>query len=201
MGRLLRFGFAIVSGSLGLSQAVAAPSATLRPQGEALALQHVQYQWRGQEYCWYEHGWHGAGWYRCGYAGRRGVGWGGPAGWHRWSHLSRRDSAIRRHGSGADFQQPPVPGGLGGVGSTTTNSPLLRSGGVSTGTGSGVAPLSGATSGSGSLSSGGARTTTGTSNRSLGSSSPVTSGSSGSLSGGSSSTGGTGSSTGGAGGM
>jgi hypothetical protein len=33
-------------------------------------------------YCWYDQGWKGPGWYQCGYAWRRGHGWGGPYGWH-----------------------------------------------------------------------------------------------------------------------
>ena len=40
--------------------------------------------WGGRNYCWYGNGWHGAGWYWCGYAARRGYGWGGPRGWNRW---------------------------------------------------------------------------------------------------------------------
>jgi hypothetical protein len=40
--------------------------------------------WGGQSYCWYDDGWNGAGWYQCGYAKRRGYGWGGPYGWHGW---------------------------------------------------------------------------------------------------------------------
>jgi hypothetical protein len=40
---------------------------------------------RGQNYCWYEDGWNGSGWYVCGYAGRKGYGWGGPYGWNGWA--------------------------------------------------------------------------------------------------------------------
>ncbi len=35
-------------------------------------------------YCWYENAWHGPGFYWCGYALRRGHGWGGPQGWQGW---------------------------------------------------------------------------------------------------------------------
>ena len=38
------------------------------------------YFWGGRNYCWYGGGWHGPGFYWCGYAWRRGWGWGGPAG-------------------------------------------------------------------------------------------------------------------------
>src|ERR1041385_3527195 len=34
----------------------------------------------GRRYCFYFSGWHGPGWYRCGYAFRRGLGWGGTSG-------------------------------------------------------------------------------------------------------------------------
>jgi hypothetical protein len=40
--------------------------------------------WGGRHYCWYRGGWHGAGWYWCGYAARRGYGWGGARGWNGW---------------------------------------------------------------------------------------------------------------------
>ena len=33
--------------------------------------------YRGRAYCFYPSGWHGPGWYRCGFAWRRGLGWGG----------------------------------------------------------------------------------------------------------------------------
>jgi hypothetical protein len=42
------------------------------------------YVYRGRRYCWYGRGWHGAGWYQCGYATRRGYGWGGVSGWNGW---------------------------------------------------------------------------------------------------------------------
>ena len=46
--------------------------------------------WGGHQHCWYGAGWHGPGWYWCGYAQRRGAGWGGPAGVAgkgRWAHV------------------------------------------------------------------------------------------------------------------
>lgn len=50
--------------------------------------------YEGSRYCFYFNGWHGAGWYRCGFAFRRGLGWGGEYGWNSW-----RDSGWeRRHG-------------------------------------------------------------------------------------------------------
>jgi hypothetical protein len=40
----------------------------------------------GHKHCWYADGWHGSGWYWCGYARRKGHGWGGPEGWQGWKH-------------------------------------------------------------------------------------------------------------------
>ena len=42
------------------------------------------YFWNGRRYCWYDDGWQGPGWYWCGYAWRRGFGWGGVYGWRGW---------------------------------------------------------------------------------------------------------------------
>jgi hypothetical protein len=46
---------------------------------------HV-YVHEGHRYCFYFDGWHGPGWYRCGFAFRRGLGWGGIYGWNDWSY-------------------------------------------------------------------------------------------------------------------
>ena len=48
-------------------------------------LQQAQFLWGGRNYCWYDGGWRGPGYYWCGYAWRRGYGWGGPGGWHGWA--------------------------------------------------------------------------------------------------------------------
>jgi hypothetical protein len=52
------------------------------------------YVHEGHRYCFYVNGWHGAGWYRCGFAYRRGVGWGGEYGWNSWTY----GPYERRHG-------------------------------------------------------------------------------------------------------
>jgi hypothetical protein len=44
------------------------------------------YVHEGRRYCFYFDGWHGPGWYRCGFAFRRGLGWGGVYGWNDWSY-------------------------------------------------------------------------------------------------------------------
>src|SRR5215203_5659060 len=41
---------------------------------------------QGHRYCFYFDGWHGPGWYRCGFAFRRGLGWGGVYGWRGWEY-------------------------------------------------------------------------------------------------------------------
>lgn len=54
--------------------------------GDQVSLIKTQWMWRGRNYCWYNNGWRGPGYYWCGYAFRRGFGWGGPAGWHGWAY-------------------------------------------------------------------------------------------------------------------
>jgi hypothetical protein len=44
------------------------------------------YVHEGHRYCFYFNGWHGPGWYRCGFASRRGLGWGGVYGWNSWNY-------------------------------------------------------------------------------------------------------------------
>ena len=51
-----------------------------------LVEQAAVYVYGGRRYCFYFNGWHGAGWYRCGFAFRRGLGWGGVYGWQGWGH-------------------------------------------------------------------------------------------------------------------
>jgi hypothetical protein len=72
--------------------AVASAAAAQLPQEGTLgtsaappsAIEPAQFIFGGREYCWYPDGWHGPGFYWCGYAFRRGFGWGGGAGWHGW---------------------------------------------------------------------------------------------------------------------
>ena len=67
--------------------------------GEISAVEQAQFVWGGRDYCFYPDGWHGPGWYWCGYAFRRGLGWGGPHGWHNWEHGGGRGGlGPRRHG-------------------------------------------------------------------------------------------------------
>jgi hypothetical protein len=62
-------------GSRALSDAADAISLTEKTQ---------VYFWNGRRYCFYPDGWQGPGWYWCGYAWRRGFGYGGAVGWRGW---------------------------------------------------------------------------------------------------------------------
>jgi hypothetical protein len=83
--------------------------------GNTGLLQNVQFFFGGRRYCWYWDGWHGPGWYWCGYAFRRGFGWGGPSGWHSW-RVPARGPQFRpgRPGGPAGFR-PGRPGGPGAM--------------------------------------------------------------------------------------
>jgi len=59
-------------------------------------VENAQFIYEGREHCWYDRGWHGPGWYWCGYAFRRGYGWGGPVGWRGWRHEERREERRER---------------------------------------------------------------------------------------------------------
>src|SRR5215203_505766 len=49
----------------------------------------------GRRYCFYVDAWNGAGWYRCGFAWRRGYGFGGVYGWNNW-YLPRYHARFHR---------------------------------------------------------------------------------------------------------
>lgn len=73
-------------------------------------LTHVErtaYFYGGAQYCFYAAGWHGPGFYQCGFAYRRGYGWGGPAGWRGWGGGPRRFHGRPEYG---------FYGGRGGLG-------------------------------------------------------------------------------------
>ena len=56
----------------------------VKAQPVPVVLDQVAYHSR--LYCFYSDGWRGPGWYWCGYAFRRGYGWGGPDGWRGFRH-------------------------------------------------------------------------------------------------------------------
>ena len=104
---------AAVTTTGGRSQAGVIAPLGLHEAAEALRLtETVQFTWKGRRYCWYNGGWRGGGWYWCGYNWRRGLGWGGPLGWHGWrrpGHPVTRPSKPIRPG----IQRPqPLPQSL-----------------------------------------------------------------------------------------
>ena len=76
----------LLSGPIAVSAAKAQPVVT-----------PAQYVFHGREYCWYDNGWRGPGFYWCGYATRRGLGWGGGPGWHGWRPGVHADNDRRMH--------------------------------------------------------------------------------------------------------
>jgi hypothetical protein len=85
-------GVATTTALLGASVAGGAASAEPSSQlifgvdraSDAPLLERVQFVFGGHNFCWYDSGWQGAGFYWCGYANRRGLGWGGGDGFHGW---------------------------------------------------------------------------------------------------------------------
>lgn len=93
---------------------VLAQCAELDPQGwvsgktTASVAPEEFYWYAGHRYCWYDRGWHGAGWYWCGENFRRGVGWGGPIGWHWWHHRGHPPRVHLRHPPRIVRHPPPL---------------------------------------------------------------------------------------------
>ena len=156
----MKFGtaVAVVLAAASLSSAAAGPLLSQNVIGgpEVIGSGEIQHSWNGRTYCWSESGWKGAGWYRCGFAARRGLGWGGPAGWHGWSQETSSDLPIKRRGSGTAFQSTPSVAPLRGSNSSggILNSPLTNPSATSSGSLSGP----GGTASSGSSSSLGSST-------------------------------------------
>jgi hypothetical protein len=86
-----------------------AHAAAIAPDGlraaahELAAVEKVQFMWGGRRYCWYDAGWRGPGWYWCGHHWRRGIGWGGPVGWHGWRRPGVHPPTANRPGI-----RPPI---------------------------------------------------------------------------------------------
>jgi hypothetical protein len=76
-----------ISGMLLNSTANAAVGSGLSTTSQEFNLiQKTDWIFGGHKHCWYDEGWHGPGWYWCGYAHRKGHGWGGPEGFQGWKH-------------------------------------------------------------------------------------------------------------------
>jgi len=71
--------------------------------GQAGQFEKAQFLWGGRNYCWYAGGWQGPGYYWCGYAWRRGYGWGGPIGWHGWGRPGWHDGGRWNNGGRGDW--------------------------------------------------------------------------------------------------
>ena len=83
-------------------------------------IEQAQFFFGGRNYCWYDDGWHGPGYYWCGYAFRRGLGWGGGEGWRGWhrggGHAGGGHVIVVRPGGGHHGSGHPGDGGHGGGG-------------------------------------------------------------------------------------
>lgn len=104
MFRSVMLGFTLSAATFGAAFAMEAPVG--KPQLPALTerAQLLPFLFGGSNYCWYPDGWNGPGFYWCGYPWRRGMGWGGPAGWNGW------------HGGGG-YRHEHGPEHMGGHGS------------------------------------------------------------------------------------
>jgi hypothetical protein len=93
--RNLAVGIAALCALAGVGSASqAAPISHIDPlvnvAGQLGPIEQAAYFYGGAEYCFYPNGWRGPGFYRCGFAFRRGYGWGGPLGWRGWGGGPRR---------------------------------------------------------------------------------------------------------------
>ncbi len=99
------------------ASAAAIPVGNLAPVvSDGLPVQDTQYFFGGRNYCFYPDGWHGPGWYWCGYAYRRGFGWGGGSGWHGWQGGGGGHGGPRGFGGGRGGFPGSHPGGHPGGG-------------------------------------------------------------------------------------
>jgi hypothetical protein len=88
-----------------VGQANALPAYRFTPAAIPSDVEQTQYIFGGRNYCWYDDGWRGPGFYWCGYAFRRGLGWGGGAGWRGW-HGGHGGIGIGRPGGRPGIGRP-----------------------------------------------------------------------------------------------
>ena len=86
------------SATVGVAKAEPAPQLIFGVDraGDMPSLDRVQFIFGGHNFCWYDSGWSGPGFYWCGYATRRGYGWGGGSGWNGWQ--GGRGGGVQRGG-------------------------------------------------------------------------------------------------------
>lgn len=100
--------FVVGATIMGASAAPMGASGVIRGAADNLnVVEHVQFIWLGQNYCWYDDGWNGPGWYWCGQYLSPGLGWGGGYGWHGWRG-GHRGGVV---GRGGHVGRPVVRGG------------------------------------------------------------------------------------------
>lgn len=106
----------MLSGVVAAGEAVAMPAGPMTTPAVASDVEQAQYVYGGRNYCWYANGWRGPGFYWCGYAFRRGLGWGGGAGWRGWGGPGFRGPRPGFHGGGprGGFHGGGPRGGHGG---------------------------------------------------------------------------------------
>lgn len=110
-----------LAAALGVFGAVAAQAAigdgiaSAKLAGDRIAqVEDVQFFFGGRNFCWYDAGWQGPGWYWCGYAERRGYGWGGGAGFHGWTRPGHGPGIMNRGPMGG--HKGPMSGPKGPMG-------------------------------------------------------------------------------------
>lgn len=130
------------------AQAAAFGDPRLQDMASTFSLtQDVQFLYSGRRYCFYVDGWRGPGFYWCGYAHRRGRGWGGERGWRGWDPdqaprvqerrgrertNEQRDNRGEMRGSGSAPRAPGIRegGDKGAASPRGGNAPEMRNGGA-----------------------------------------------------------------------
>src|ERR1700735_4469725 len=113
-----KFGLALVLGAAAGSAVWLTSGAQAMPMpqlstaaADVSPIEKSQFVSGGRNYCFYLDGWRGPGFYWCGYAHRRGLGWGGPEGWRGW-----HNGGHGGHGGGGYRGGGHGGGGHGGGG-------------------------------------------------------------------------------------
>jgi hypothetical protein len=96
---------AVMVTSAGAEAATAGPDAMRVAVDRLGVVEKAQFIYGGREHCFYPDGWHGPGWYWCGYNWRRGLGWGGPRGWHGWEWREHRREEWRERRRGEEWRE------------------------------------------------------------------------------------------------